>query len=162
MTFRRRALRPRRSSKAALLVAAALALGGCPKEQAATQDSGEQQAQVPASRYKGATAAFVGGLCALKVYAYVVSDEGAAVVYEELSFREDGTFEARTSIRIGEEPFNCRESGSWAMDDDRADDRSTSALTMEVTETDCAGRSAPNSFRVRARIGDQDIELSHI
>ena len=161
MTCRRNARWSPRSASP-LLLAAALALGACPKEQAATQDSGSQEAPAPASQYRGATAAFVKSLCELKVYTYVVSDEGAAVVYEELSFDENGTFEAQTSIRIGEEPFACRESGSWAMDDKRADDRDTSALTIEVTETDCAGRSAPNSFRVRARIGEQDIELSHI
>ena len=139
-----------------------LALAACPKESATSTDSGEQEPEEPASRYKGHTKNFVEQLCKQKVYSYTVSDEGAAVVYEELSFREDGSFEAETSIRLGDEPFTCREVGRWTMDDDRADDRNTAALTLEVSETDCAGRSAPTSFRVRARVKDAEIELSHI
>jgi len=145
-----------------LLLAGTLALGGCPREQGATSDSGEQQAEEPPSRYKGVTRVFVERLSELKVYAYTVSDEGAAVVYEELSFNEDGSFEAATSIRLGEEPFTCRELGAWTMDDGQADDESSAALTLEITETDCAGRSTPASFRIRARITNNEIELSHI
>jgi len=145
-----------------MLLAAALALGGCPKDQGAANDSGEQQAEEPPSRYKGVTKVFVERLSKLKVYGYTVSDEGAAVVYEELSFSEEGTFEAATSIRLGEEPFTCRELGSWKMDDDRADDENTAALTLELTETNCAGRSTPKSIRIRARIRNNDLELSHI
>ena len=162
MILYRRTVAPLSRLAALAMFTAALALAACPKEQAATSDSGEQQAEETDNSYRGDTAAFVKNLYKLKVYSFTVTDAGAAVVYEELSFLPDGRFEAATSIRVGEEPFACREAGNWAMDDDRADDRSTSALTLEITETDCAGRSAPDSFRIRARINGQEIELSHI
>jgi len=162
MTPSRPSLSALRNLLAFVLLLGTAALTACPKEQGASSESGEQEAPQPASRYRGHSATFVNSLCSLKVFAYTVSDEGAAVVYDELSFDEDGSFEASTSIRIGDEPFSCRESGTWAMDSDAADDRNTAALTLEVTSTDCAGRSAPDSFRVRARIADNEIELSHI
>ena len=144
-----------------LLLTSALTLGGCPKEQSASA-SAEQEPVVHPSRFHGVTDKFVDGLCNLKAYAHTVDDSGAAVVYDELSFNEDGSFSASTSIRLGEEPFTCTESGTWAIDDDRADGSKSAALTLEMTTTNCAGRSAPSSFRIRAQLQDDEIQLSDI
>ena len=91
-----------------------------------------------------------------------MADAGAAVVYEQLSFAEQGTFSAQTTIRLGDEPFQCQESGTWSMDEERADSPTSAALSLEVTETNCAGRSAPTGFRVRAQLQGDEIVLSHI
>ncbi len=155
-------LRSLRTVLAILCVAGTASLVACPKEQTATGTSGEQEASAADARYRGDSAVFVRDLCRLKVYTFTVSDTGAAVVYDELSFDDDGSYEAATSVHLGEEPFTCRETGTWTMDDDDADDRTSAALSIEVTSTDCAGRSAPDSFRVRARIRAGEIELSHI
>ncbi len=143
------------------LLTSTLMLGGCPKEQS-TSASAEQEPVVKPSRFHGATAKFVDELCSLKAYTHTVDDSGAAVVYEELSFAEDGSFSASTSIRLGEEPFTCTESGTWAIDDDRADSNKSAAITLEMTTTNCAGRSAPSSFRIRAQLQGDEIQLSDI
>lgn len=143
------------------LLTSALWLGGCPKEQSVSSSAEQEPAPEP-SRFRGVTAKFVDGLCSLKAYAHTVDDSGAAVVYEELSFTEDGNFSANTTIRLGEEPFTCTESGNWAIDDDKADSNTSAAITLEVTATDCAGRSAPSSFRIRAQLQGDEIQLSDI
>jgi hypothetical protein len=144
-----------------LLLTTALILAGCPKEQSPST-SAQQEPVVEPSRFHGVTGKFVDGLCSLKAYAYTVDDSGAAVVYEELSFAENGRFSASTSIRLGEEPFICTESGTWTIDDDRADSNESAAITLEMTATNCAGRSAPASFRIRAQLQGDEIQLSDI
>ncbi len=153
-------IRSRPSLLVPFWLACTLTLAACPKEQSA-QTSAEQEPPAPA-RFSGVTASFVQGLSSLKAYAHTVDDAGAAVVYEEIDFTEDGNFSAKTSIRLGDEPFACKESGDWTLEGDRADSKESAALTLEVTSTDCAGRSAPSSFRVRAQLQDDEIRLSDI
>ena len=144
-----------------LLLVSALILSACPKQQSAST-SAEQEPIAEPSRFQGTTASFVSGLCSLKVYGYTIDDSGAAVVYEEVTFTEEGSFTANTSIRLGEEPLECVESSLWSIDDDRADNSKSAAITLEVTSTNCPGRSAPASFHLRAQLEDDEIQLSHI
>ncbi len=144
-----------------LLLGAAIALPGCPKKEVV--DSGEQAPPPPKSRFKGTTKAFVESLTAQPALVWPVADEGTPVVYDELFFSEDGTFRADTSVRFGgvdDEPFICVESGTWALDGDEAISKTVGNLTFEMTSTNCAGRTAPITFRAKATIDEDDIDLA--
>ena len=147
----------------AMLATATVVLVACPKQGAHTEASGEQEASPPEnSRYKGTTRDFVQALARSTALKYTVTDEGAAVVYEEVNFSEDGGFKAQATIRLGDEPFECQEAGNWAIEGEASTSRSNAVLVFQMTTTNCAGREAPMSWRARTQIDGTDIELSHI
>jgi len=145
-----------------LLVACGLVFAACPKQGGGATDSGEQQNEAATTKPMGPTEAFIKGLCTGMASKFTVTDEGAAVVYEELRFTKDGSFEAATTIRLGDDPFECTERGSWSLDGDAAESKSSAAILFQMTETNCAGREAPFTFRTRATLNDDEVQLSHI
>ena len=134
---------------------------GCPKNSASTESSGEAEV-VPKSRFSGTTKTFVDTLVTSSVIGYAADDTGAAVIYEELKFSEDGSFSARTTIRLGDEPYECTETGTWTLDGGKADSATSGAVTFELKKTDCAGREAPKTWRGRINIRGTDIEIAEI
>jgi len=144
-----------------LLIVFLLASVGCPK--AGSQASGEQEpvvVEAPKSRFSGAAKAFVDGLLTLGVQGFEAASDGASVVWDELTFAEDGGFVANASVRLGDEPFTCTETGTWSLDADHSDP-TAGAINFDMNETDCAGREAPQSFRVLATRAGDDIALAH-
>lgn len=144
-----------------LLIVLALfsVLVGCPKT-SSTETSGDQAIEeAPKKRFSGATGRFVDGLLASPIIGWAVNDGGAEVVYEELVLSEDGAFRAKTTVRLGDEPFECTESGTWTLDDNRAESATVGNLNFEVESTDCAGREAPKTFRAEATLSGDDVNL---
>jgi len=146
----------------AVLIACMLTLLGCPKQGDGASDSGSQEPAAPTPTATGTTPSFIKALCAATASQFTVTDEGAAVVYEKLRFFDDGNFEAATTIRLGDEPFECTERGTWSLEGNAAESKSSAAIVFEMTETNCAGREAPFSFRTRAILTGGDAQLSHI
>jgi hypothetical protein len=147
----------------ALLAIAMFALQGCPKKGAA-EDSGEQVVEAPKSRFSGATKAFVEALTAKPALVWTVEDAGVAVVYDELFFAEDGTFEATVTVRFGgadAEPFTCSESGAWDLDDNQAESKTVGMINFHMTKTDCAGREAPMNWRARTTLKGDVVNFEH-
>ncbi len=144
----------------ALLIAATLALTGCPKGGSSTS-SGEQEPveAAPKSRFSGHTKAFVDSLTGQTIVGWMVADDGAPVVYDELTMLEDGTFSAKTTVRIGDEPLECTESGTWALDNDQADSKTVGNIDFDLAQTDCAGRTAPNSWRAQVTATGDDVNF---
>ncbi len=145
----------------ALLLAAIVVLAGCPKGGDTATTSAEQEPveEAPKSRFSGQTKAFVDGLTGQPIIGWMVADDGAPIVYDELSMAEDGTFSAKTTVRIGDEPFECTERGTWTLDDDKADSKTVGNLNFELAETDCAGRTAPKSWRAQATVSGDDVNF---
>ncbi len=156
------------SARLPLLFVLALALSACPKS-GSSSSSGDQEPAVeaaPKSRFGGDTKKFVDALTKQPALVWTVFDEGTSVVYDKLFFAEDGTFEAETTVRFGgggsdAEPFACTESGTWELDGDQAESRTSAGVDFELTKTDCAGREAPQSFRAFVTIEGGDINLAH-
>lgn len=144
-----------------VFAATTLLCAGCPKDGDSAQTGGEQQTEA-APAPVGPAAQFIKSLCSATAVKFTVTDEGAAVVYEELKFEEGGTFEAATTIRLGDDPFECTESGTWSLDGGKPESRTSGAVSFEMTETDCAGREAPETFRARILVDGRDIDISHI
>ena len=141
----------------ALALVVAVGLSGCPRSGASTDSGAAEEPAAPKSRFSGDTKAFFDELQRIGVSTWTVADDGAAVVYEAVEFAEDGAFSADVTVRIGEEPFTCRESGTWALDRDRASSASVGLMNFEMTETNCAGREAPQSWRAELTITDDDV-----
>lgn len=146
--------------RSSLLLAALLALSACPKD-GSSSSSGEQEAveAAPKSRFSGATKAYVDSLVAQAIVGWQVADDGAAVVYDELTLTEDGSFTAKTTVRIGDEPFECTESGTWSLDGDQAESKTVGNLNFSLAQTDCAGRSAPQTWRAQATVAGDDVNF---
>jgi hypothetical protein len=146
--------------RTALFLTAIAALSACPKG-GASSTSGDQEAveEAPPSRFSGPTKTYVDALMRAPIVGWEVADDGAAIVYDALTIAEDGTFSAKTSVRIGDEPLLCTESGTWSLDNDTADSATAGELNFELLETDCAGRDAPRSWRAQATISGDDINF---
>lgn len=155
----------RLNTAAALVLAVSIpaVLAGCPKGASSTSSGEVAAAPAPTSGPKAETRRFRSALCAQPVLGWTADSEGAAVVYDELSFSEDGSFTASASVRFGGQAdvFTCTEAGSWSLDDGRALSSSEAGLSIEINSTDCAGREAPISLHVRANIKDGETELAH-
>ncbi|HCP45139.1 MAG TPA: hypothetical protein DIU15_03810 [Deltaproteobacteria bacterium] len=145
-----------------LLIVCAALLSACPKQGGGTTESGAQENAPATNNTGGPTATFIKNLCSRAASKFTVTDEGAAVVYEELRFSDDGAFEAATTIRLGDEPFECTERGRWSLEGSGVESKSSAALLFEMTETNCAGREAPFRFRARATLSGDEVQLSHI
>ncbi len=144
-----------------IVISALFLLVGCPKS-SSTQNSGDQVVEeAPKKRFSGTTGTFVDGLLASPIIGWAVNDGGAPVVYEELVMAEDGGFTAKTTIRLGDEPFECTESGTWTLDDNRSESATVGNLNFKVEQTDCAGREAPKNFRAEATLSGDDVNLEH-
>lgn len=148
---------------ALLVLATLLALPACPKGETSTSGEQEPVVEAPKSRFSGATKVFVDSLVATPARIWTVDDAGAAVVYDELSFSEDGTWSARTTVRFGgeSEPFDCTESGTWTLDGDQAESKTVGGINFELNATDCAGREAPQSFRAHVTSTGGESTLEH-
>lgn len=141
-----------------LALCAALAMGGCEKSsKTATSGDAEPVQEAPKSRFKGDAKTFVDKLTSVGISDWAVADDGAAVMYDEARFDEDGTFEATVSVLLGEEPFVCAESGTWSLDDDKVTSATVANVNFEMSSTDCAGREAPKSWRAALTVDGDDI-----
>ena len=131
---------------------------GCGKT-ASTTSSGDAQPveEAPKSRFRGDSRAFVDQLVALGISGWAVADDGAAVLYEQADFAEDGTFRATVNILLGSEPFACTESGTWTLDGQTSTSATVGNVNFEMSSTDCAGRQAPLSWRAQLTVEDNDI-----
>ena len=143
----------------ALLISAAVALVGCPKGGETASASGEQEPveQAPKSRFSGQTKTYIDGLTRSAIIGWQVADDGAPIVYNELTMLEDGSFSARTTVHIGDEPFECTERGTWTLDNEEADSATVGNLNFELAQTDCAGRSTPMAWRAQATVSSDDV-----
>ncbi len=140
---------------------AALALTGCPKQQAATASAEAEAPPAPARRFSGATGTFVDTLMAQGVSGFTVADDGMPIIYDALRFAEDGTFAADVSMLTGDEPFACTEAGRWKLDGDKAVSATEGAINFELDSTDCPGRSAGTTWRTRTRLAGGDVQMDH-
>ena len=149
---------------ALLIVCASMAVGaiGCPKQ--GSTDSGEAAEATPAptSRFSGATATFVDALLATSIVGYDVAREGASVIYQSMGLEKDGTFSADATLRLGdgEDAYPCVESGTWTLDDDKAESATVAMVTFDMKSTDCPGRTAPKSWRAKLEISGSDVLVS--
>ncbi len=138
-------------------------LVGCPKTGTSTASAEAEPEPAPRSRFSGATKTFVNSLTAQPIVVWTVEDSGASVVYDSLSLVEAGTFEAKASVRFPGDPdrFDCTESGSWALDGDKAESATVGQITFELKSTDCPGRTVPTTWRAEATVDGSDINLEH-
>jgi hypothetical protein len=144
-----------------LLLLLALVLG-CPKEGGAPTDSGEA---TPAPRptpkaADPATRDFVARLLREPLQQVTVAAEGVAVVYDEWTLTEDGRYAARASVRLGDEPYACKETGRWALDDGRAESAISASIAVHVESTDCAGRNVPIELRFHVAWSGDDVVIT--
>ncbi len=141
-----------------LIGACAVGVQGCEKASSAkTSGDTEPVEEAPESRFSGDARAFVDSLVALGVSGWAVADDGAAVMYSPVTCAEDGTFRATVSVLIGDEPFACTETGTWSLDGDKANSKTVANVNFEMSSTDCAGRTAPESWRAELTVNGDDI-----
>ena len=137
-------------------------LSACPKT-GSSSGSGETATRTESkARFQGVSRDFVEALTRRPVLGWTVDASGVPVVYDELRFQEDGSFEARASVRLGggADTFECTERGSWAFDGDRAESGTEANLHLEISHTDCAGRESPPAMKARAVIGSEETQLT--
>ncbi len=144
------------------LVALIVASVGCPKQSSSSTSGDEAPAPVAKkSRFSGETKTFVDALMANGIVGYDVADEGASVVYETVELGMDGSYEAASTLRLGDEdPFSCVESGTWTLDNDEAVGAAEAMVTFDMQATDCPGRTAPKSWRAKLEISGSDVIVS--
>lgn len=78
------------------------------------------------------------------------SDGGAEFKYDEARFLAGNQFTAKGFVEMDGERMDCTESGTWKMD--AAESEKVAAVEWTVSKTDCAGRDAGVSVRVRMTI----------
>ena len=149
-----------RSFHLPFLLAAVTLAAGCPKQSTSTAAAESEPAPTQKSRFSGDTGAFVDALLSNGIVGYDVAADGASVVYDSMKLTEDGSFEAATSLRLGEDPFSCTETGTWALDDDTAVSVTEAMVTFDMTSSDCPGREAPKTWRAKLEISGKDVVVS--
>ena len=87
----------------------------------------------------------------------VISQGVRNLVARDATFAEDGTFEATVSVLLGEEPLACTESGTWTLDGGESTSTTVANVNFEMSSTDCAGRTAPTSWRAELTVDGDDI-----
>ncbi len=135
----------------------ALALPGCEKSSSSKTSGDAEPVVVAKSRFSGETKAFVDQLMEIGLSDWTVADDGATVLYDLATFAEDGTYTATVSVLLGEEPLACTESGTWTLDGGEATSTTVAGVDFEMSSTDCAGRTAPTSWRVELTVDGDDI-----
>ncbi len=135
----------------------ALALPGCEKSSSSKTSGDAEPVVVKKSRFSGDTKLFVDKLMELGLTDWAVADDGATILYDPATFAEDGTFEATVSVLLGEEPLACTESGTWTLDGGESTSTTVANVNFEMSSTDCAGRTAPTSWRAELTVDGDDI-----
>lgn len=118
----------------------------------------EAPAEAPAAEAKVATEAptdgasqkFLERLLEATVKNFSPSDGGAQFKYDELRFAPGNTFAAKGFVEMDGERMDCRETGSWKMD--AAESEKVGTVEFTVAKTDCAGRDAGATVRLRMTI----------
>jgi hypothetical protein len=140
-----------------LIALVALALPGCEKSSSAKTSGDAEPVVVKKSRFSGDTKGFVDTLMKLGVSDWAVADDGATILYDPVTFAEDGSFTATVSVLLGEEPLACTESGTWSLDGGKSRSTTLGNVNFEMSSTDCAGRTAPKSWRAELTVDGDDI-----
>lgn len=74
-----------------------------------------------------------------------VDGGGADFVYDDLTFKPDGSWSANGKVTIADESMECKEMGTWTMDP--AESESQATLSWTVDKTNCAGREDGTTLR---------------
>lgn len=150
----------RRITVPLLGLALALPVHGCKKEAPPTSSGEAVPEPPPPSRYSGKAGQFAEHLQAAPIRDYFLDVAGdARLTYEEMVFSADDRWAASASMHLGDEPYSCTESGTWALDADAAEGRDMGRVDLVMEETDCPGRKAPESWRIEVRYSGDDAEV---
>ncbi len=144
------------------LVLAASLLVACPKESPPPQASAEAEAPPPPppSRYKGTIKGFVDHLIRTPIRSYKPEVAGDALMrYDELRFESENRWVAKGEIKLGEEPYECEESGTWEVDADAVTSPEEGAVDLVTDKTACPGRKAPMNWRILIRYQGDEAEV---
>jgi len=79
-----------------------------------------------------------------------VSGEGAEFTFTALSFQPDGVWHADAVMKASFEEFDCKETGSWRIDEAESSD--TATMEWTVVKTTCPMRESGASQRVKMTI----------
>ena len=93
---------------------------------------------------------FLGALLEATLKNFSPSDGGAQFKYDEARFSAGNVFVAKGFVEMDGERMDCTESGTWKMDP--AESEKVAAVEWTLSKTDCAGREAGVSVRVRMTI----------
>ena len=84
------------------------------------------------------------------------SDGGAEFKYTEASFGAGKVFLAKGFVEMDGERMDCTETGTWKMD--AADTDRSASVEWTIAKTDCAGRDAGASVRVKMTIDKDGVD----
>lgn len=145
-------------NRALIVVIAGLALTACGKKGAspdAAADSGAAAltAEMPAGKD---AMSYAGKLVQTTVENWepVSSTSGAKFVYNQMTFEPSGRWVASGYLEASFEKIDCKENGTWRIEE-VTDDR-TATMLWTVKTTNCPTREVGNELRVQMIIPEND------
>lgn len=75
---------------------------------------------------------------------------GVELRYKTLTFQPDGSWTAEAALTADFESFECKEVGTWSIDEAESDSAAT--MNWEVRKTTCPTREAGDALRVKMGI----------
>lgn len=136
-----------------LALATSMVLGaGCgdkkPVESTAAPAAAKITAEMPDTAY---AKAFAKRLVALSIEDWkpIDASSGADLNYKTLAFSPDGTWNAEALLTASYEEFDCKEHGTWRIDN--TDSSETATMDWELVKTTCPMRE-PGVQRVKMTI----------
>lgn len=139
-----------------ILTTAALSLAACGKKNSGTEAaadapaaSGGEAAMTAEMPDTDDARTFAGKLVDTTVtdWAPVSSGGGARFEYTSLTFLPTGRWAAEAFFEADFEKMECKEAGTWAIEN--ADDARTATMVWTVEKTNCAGRDNGHEQRVQ-------------
>lgn len=134
--------------------APSIALAGKKKE--APVAAPVEQGPATAAPTDGNSQKFLAKLLTATLKGFSPSDGGGAEFkYDEAKFEAGNRFMAKGFVEMDGERMDCTETGTWKMD--AAESDKVAAVEWKVEKTDCAGRDAGATVRVRMTIEKDSV-----
>ena len=122
---------------------------------AATSSSSKLGDQVPSD---GTSQDFAKKLVALDITNHkAVDGDGVKLVYAQLSFEGDGSWNANGAVEVMDEEMECTESGTWSMSP--ASSSTVASVEWTLGKTNCAGRDTGTVVRAEATLSKSGWDL---
>lgn len=78
------------------------------------------------------------------------SGGGGELEYKEMTFDPSGSWAANAVLELGMDTVDCKESGTWAIDE--AESKETATMSWKLDKTDCPSRETGVDLRVKMSI----------
>lgn len=133
---------------------------GAAPEPASSADAAPTESESPQWTYSGKARAFAEHLESAPIRHYSLDVAGdARLTYDELRFSRDDRFTATASLRLADEPYACKESGTFRIDLESVSGADLGRIDLTVDRTDCPGRKPGEQWRIEVRYTGDDAEV---